>query len=64
MKLKGFGRGRVELKKHLDGQRLTPRQMIIAKCYECMGEYVDGRFDCGINDCPLHPMMPYRNRLK
>jgi hypothetical protein len=33
-----------------------------AKCYECCGQYADGRFDCHIDDCPLHPFMPYLGR--
>jgi hypothetical protein len=53
--------GKKELEKHRAGGRLTQRAMILAKCFECMGEYANGRFDCGIEDCPLHPLMPYRN---
>jgi len=35
---------------------------ILAKCYECMAEYVDGRKDCGITSCPLYAWMPYREK--
>jgi len=55
-------RGSKELKKYFAGGRLTQRQMILAKCYECMGGYADGKVDCGIKDCPLYPLMPYRKR--
>ena len=39
---------------------------ITAKCAACMTNYVDGRIDCTIEDCPLHPYMPYtsENRAK
>jgi hypothetical protein len=51
--------GRSELVKYVSGKRLTLRQMVIAKCYECMGGYVDGKRDCKIAGCPLCPRMPY-----
>jgi len=35
------------------------KMAIIAKCYECSGEYADGRKDCGIKSCPLYRWMPY-----
>jgi len=41
------------------GGKLTPKQMILAKCYECMGNYADGKIDCVLTDCSLYPMMPY-----
>ena len=52
--------GRTQYVRYLKGDRLTQRQAIIAKCYECMGYYVDGRRDCKMSDCPLYPFMPYR----
>lgn len=48
-----------ELNKHLRGERLTIRQMVYAKCADCMGNYADGRIDCLIPDCSLYPLMPY-----
>ena len=48
--------------KHLDGETLSHRQRILAKCFECMGGYADGRIDCKIPDCPLYELMPYRDR--
>ena len=51
--------GGKELNKHIDGGKLTLKQMIRAKCYECCGNYVDGKDDCILPDCPLYPMMPY-----
>lgn len=52
--------GRTNLLKHLEGQRLSARAAIIAKCCDCMGYYVDGRMDCKMPDCSLYPFMPYR----
>lgn len=58
-------RGKKEILKHLYGERLTVRQMCIAKCYDCMGYYSDGRGqDCKIPECPLYPLMPYREGEK
>ena len=33
---------------------------ILAKCYDCMGGYADGRRNCGVNSCPLYKWMPYK----
>lgn len=52
--------GATQLRRHLAGKRLTQRQAILAKCCDCMGYYVDGRRDCRIPECSLHPLMPYR----
>ena len=57
-----MARGRKELLKHLDGERLTIRQMVLARCFDCMGYFVDGKADCEIPDCPLYPLMPYRKK--
>lgn len=54
-------RGRSELLKFLNGNRITPSQAIKAKCYECMGYYADGKIDCGIETCPLYPFMSYKS---
>ncbi len=51
--------GGKELNKHIDGGKLTLKQMIRAKCFECCGNYADGKEDCSLPDCPLYPMMPY-----
>lgn len=57
-------RGVKELKRYLDGDRLTQRQAIIAKCADCTNYYGDGKVDCLIPDCPLYLFMPYRNKEK
>lgn len=51
--------GRRELLKYLEGARITQRQAILAKCYDCMAFYTDGKGDCKLLDCPLYPFMPY-----
>lgn len=58
-------RGQKELLKHLAGGKLTFKQAIYAKCYECCGYFSDGKIDCNMQHCPLHPFMPYNpNREK
>lgn len=47
------------LLRHLAGEKLTPMQTIYAKCYECMGYFIDGKEDCGIKSCPNYPHMRY-----
>ena len=56
-------RGVKELKRYLNGDRLTQRQAIIAKCADCMNYYGDGRIDCLISDCPLYPYQPYQKTV-
>ena len=54
-------KGKKELIKYLEGGKLTYKQAVQAKCFECMGYCIDGRIDCGISDCPLYPFMPHNN---
>lgn len=54
------GRGRKELLRHLHGEELTLNGILLAKCFDCMGYYADGRIDCRIEDCPNYQRMPYR----
>jgi hypothetical protein len=48
-----------QMLKFMDGERLSYKQSILAKCFECTNGFIDGRNDCGMNDCPLYPFMPY-----
>ena len=58
-------KGGKELQRYLlDNKRLSPRQMVIAKCYECMEGYIDGKIDCGIPECPCYGLMPYNGQPK
>ena len=52
-------KGKKELLKHLDGGRLTPKQAILAKCYDCLCYMVDGRQDCKMPSCCLYPFMTF-----
>ena len=45
---------------HQAGQRLTLRQAVLAQCAACTSMYADGRVDCEMPECSLHPFMPYR----
>lgn len=56
--------GKSEYQKILRGEHVTPRQRIIAMCYECMGWYQDGTEDCQQSTCPLYGMMPYRQKRR
>jgi hypothetical protein len=56
-------KGQKEMIRHLQGERLSARQMVLAKCYDCMGFYSDGRgADCEMPCCPNYPLMPYRKQ--
>jgi len=58
-------RGQKELLKHLEGERLTLKQAVNAYCYDCAGFFADGKVDCGLKHCSLHPFMAYnQNREK
>lgn len=52
--------GRKELKKYLEGKKITYKQGALGKCYECNLGYSDGKCDCEIQSCPLYGFMPYR----
>jgi hypothetical protein len=55
-----FSRGRdLWLRMAEKGQKLTPVQMILAKCAECCCFYFDGRMDCQAETCSLYRKMPY-----
>jgi hypothetical protein len=53
-------RGKRELLKHMAGKDLTYKEAVIAKCFDCMCGYTDGRQDCKVEDCPLYGFMPFR----
>lgn len=57
-------RGRTMFLKHLHGERLTQREAILAKCFDCNAGYPDGRGDCRMSHCPLYPFSPYREEKK
>lgn len=40
---------------------VTRKEAILQKCWDCMGQYGDGKGDCGVKTCPLYSFMPYRD---
>lgn len=52
--------GKAELLAFMAGKRLSYRKTLLAKCFECMNGYVDGKLDCRIGTCPNYSFMPYR----
>jgi hypothetical protein len=53
-------KGQQELIRYLNGERLTMKQAILAKCYDCLGGYCDAKNDCKVPNCSLYGFMPYR----
>ncbi len=60
----GFPRGVKEQRAYEYGKKLTLKQAVLAKCAECMGNYVDGKEDCDILECSLYPFMVYGKAWK
>jgi len=56
-----LAQGKKEYLMYLNGEKLTHRQLNLAKCYDCMCGYDDGKKDCNCKTCPLYQFMPYRN---
>lgn len=48
--------------KYLDGGKLTRKEAMSGKCFDCMGYFVDGRQDCGVKDCTLFPYRPFKDK--
>ena len=53
-------KGRAELKRHMEGGKISMQAAVRAKCYDCMGYFIDGAIDCDDERCPLYHWMPYR----
>ena len=53
-------KGQSYYRKFLNGGSVTYKGAVLAKCFECMGYYTDGRIDCGDTSCPLSPFRPYQ----
>ena len=51
------------LRKYLEGEELSKRQAIEAKCSDCMGYWEEGRFDCRMKHCSLYPYSPYKGKF-
>ena len=46
------------------GDKLTLKQAVLCKCYDCMGNYADGKRDCVMPECSLYQFMPYGSAWK
>ena len=46
-------KGQLEYKNLKQGKKLTRKQAILAKCYECNGEE-ESNADCTVMSCPLY----------
>ena len=57
-----LAQGKRQLKEHLHGKKQTRKNAMLAKCYECMGYYADGKSDCEMQECPMYPYNPYAER--
>ena len=55
--------GRTQYLRFLNGEKLTYREAVLAKCYDCDGGHSDGRYDCEVLSCPLRMYMPYKDKL-
>lgn len=55
-------KGKTELLMFLKGEKISKSQAILAKCYECMGYYIDGGTDCCVKSCPLYTFMPFKDK--
>ena len=54
--------GQTFLVKYLTGGKLTQRQSIKAKCYDCDGMGETGQ--CDLVECPLFPYSPFQERSR
>jgi len=54
--------GKAHLLKHIDGGKLSRKEAMQAKCYDCMGYFIDGRADCQIKYCPMFDFRPFKDR--
>lgn len=54
--------GRTQYQRYLQGEKLTYREAVLAKCYDCDGGHSDGRYDCEVLSCPLRMYMPYKDK--
>lgn len=55
--------GKTQYLRYLNGEKLTYMEAGLARCAECCGGYIDGRYDCGIPTCPLYGHMPYLGKV-
>ena len=54
--IKGF----VQYRKFKKGEKLTRKEAMLAKCYDCNG-LEESRADCLEDNCPMYDYRPYRS---
>lgn len=54
----GVIKGANFFRKFKEGKRLTRKQAMLAKCYECNGEE-EGGSDCNVDTCPMYAYQHY-----
>ena len=61
MKKKQNFQGQDAYKRFINNKRITRKEAMLAKCYECMSGYESGKRDCMGKTCPLYLYYPYKN---
>lgn len=56
-------KGQVQYGKFENGGKLTRREAMLAKCYECNG-YDESGVDCEIQACPMYAYHPNRGKKR
>ena len=54
--------GKTAFIKFITGKPIARKEAALAKCFECMGYFQDGRIDCQGYDCPLYLFYPYKGQ--
>jgi hypothetical protein len=57
-----LAQGKTEYLRYLRGEKLSRKEAMLARCYDCMGYFVDGRADCVTFSCPMYPFMIFRGK--
>lgn len=55
----GMIKGQSQYEAMKRGEKLTRREAILAKCYDCNGGN-ESNHDCGVKFCPLYQYSPYK----
>jgi len=62
MKKKQSFQGQDAYNNFLNNKQITRKEAMLAKCYECMSEYDNGKENCLGKSCPLYLYYPYRGK--
>lgn len=55
----GIIKGQREYEKFKSGKKLTRKQAMLAKCYDCNG-LTESNSDCLVTACPMYSYMPFK----